>query len=72
MKTPSQKQRLLEYLETGKTINPLESWRLLSIYRLADVVFKLKKDGHEIETIRKTINNQYGEKCSFAEYRLIP
>ena len=46
----TQKKRLLEYLAHHKTINPLESWIELGIYRLSAVILLLKKDGYNIVT----------------------
>jgi hypothetical protein len=66
-----QEERLLQYLESGKTINPLQSWQELGIYRLSDVVLRLKRKGHDIITERKGCKNRFGEKCNFGEYRLV-
>jgi hypothetical protein len=65
-----QELRLLEYLENNKSINPIMSWQALGIYRLSDVVFKLRNRGYDIETKRKTVINKWQEKTSFAEYKL--
>ena len=65
-----QELRLLEYLENNRSINPIMSWQTLGIYRLSDVVFKLRNRGYDIETKRKTVMNKWQEKTSFAEYKL--
>jgi|TARA_R110000787_G_scaffold240026_1_gene346242 hypothetical protein len=65
-----QELRLLEYLENNRSINPIMSWQALGIYRLSDVVFKLRNRGYDIETKRKTVMNKWQEKTSFAEYKL--
>ena len=65
-----QELRLLEYLENNRSINPIMSWQALCIYRLSDVVFKLRNRGYDIETKRKTVMNKWQEKTSFAEYKL--
>ena len=70
-KKQSQKDRLLEYLQTNGTINPLESWQRLGIYRLAAVVFLLKKDGWDIITHTIEVRNQWGEPCRIAKYELV-
>ena len=46
----TQANRLLDYLKTNGTINPLESWQQLGIYRLSDTVFRLRKEGYLIRT----------------------
>jgi len=65
-----QELRLLEYLKNNRSINPIMSWQALGIYRLSDVVFKLRNRGYNIETKRKTVMNKWQEKTSFAEYKL--
>jgi|TARA_R110000782_G_scaffold6121_4_gene21053 hypothetical protein len=67
----NQQQRLLDYLKLNQKVSPLEAWTELGIYRLSDVVFKLKKQGFGIETERKSIMNRFDEPCSFAEYKLL-
>ncbi len=67
----NQEKRLLDYLETNKKISPMEAWIDLGIYRLSDVVFKLRKQGLHIETERKSVMNRFDEPCNFAEYVLL-
>jgi len=69
-KLGKQEKRLLNYLKRNNKINPIMSWQALGIYRLSDVVFKLRNRGFAIETNRKTVMNKWKEKTSFAEYRL--
>ena len=68
----NQETRLLEYLKTNYKITPMEAWTELGIYRLSDVVFKLRNKNYEIETERKSVLNRFDEPCSFAEYTLLP
>lgn len=42
-----------------------------NIYRLADIIFRLKKDGHNIETEEVKFTNRFGHPGSYAKYRLI-
>jgi len=67
----NQKQRLLSYLRINKTINPLEAWTELGIYRLAAQVFVLRGEKHNILTNYIEVKNKYGETCKVAEYKLI-
>ena len=62
----TQKARILEYLKTGKSITKLEALRMFGCWNGGDVIFKLRRDGYNIET---TMIN-YGKKC-FASYKLI-
>lgn len=64
----SQKERLLDYLKQHGTINPLESWQQLGIYRLSDVVLQLRKCGHNIKTEFIEVHNRFDEPCRVAKY----
>lgn len=66
----NQKQRLMEHLHLNKTINPLQAWTSLGIYRLSAQVYILRKEGWRIETKNLEVSNQFGEKCVVAEYVL--
>lgn len=68
MKNQKQRERVLEYLQTYASINPLESWRKLGVYRLAAVIHVLRKEGFDIETRKVTVKNQFDEDCTVAEY----
>jgi hypothetical protein len=65
-----QTDRLTEHLLIHQTITPMDAWNKLGIYRLSDTVFKLRKKGLKIETTLINVNNQFGEKCRVAQYRL--
>jgi len=67
MNMTNQETRLLHYLESNKKISPMEAWTELGIYRLSDVVFKLRNKNYEIETERKSVLNRFDETCNFAE-----
>lgn len=66
-----QTERLLAHLKRHGTINPLESWRELGIYRLASRICDLRNEGHEIRKDMVSVRNQFGEDVRFAEYELI-
>jgi GTP-binding protein EngB required for normal cell division len=64
MKT--QEETVYEHLKKHKKIT---SWQAIIEYRitrLAEMIRRLKEDGHNIVTIMKK-----GDKCRYAEYRLI-
>jgi len=64
--TPQQK-RVLEYLKQNGSINPLVSLMELSVYRLSDVIFKLREN-HKIETKMTKTTNRFSEPVSYATY----
>ena len=66
----TQTQRLIQYLEANETINPLQAWLELGIYRLGARIFDAKKLGYNIQSSRVNVKNQFGESCLVAEYRL--
>ena len=61
----SQKSDVLAHLKTGKSITSIEALNLFQAFRLADIVFKLRKDGVPIKT--ETVGK--GSK-SWAKYSL--
>lgn len=65
----NQNQRVLEWLKRHKGITPLEAWVELGIYRLSDVIWKLRKY-YIIDTEEKVIINKFGEECRVAFYVL--
>lgn len=62
-----QKKRLLEYLQKHGTITPLEAWTQLSIYRLSDVIMRLRED-YDIRTDMVRFTNKCGEKGGYGRY----
>ena len=61
--------RLVDFFNnTNKFIDPLTSWKVLGIYRLAAVVHILRKDGFNIVTHNKTVKNKWNENVTFANY----
>ena len=67
----SQKKRALRYLQTHKRgMTPLDMWVKLGIYRASDVVYQLRKEGHDIKTDYVNVANKYGESCRVAYYTL--
>jgi hypothetical protein len=65
MKTESQNQQLLKWLQSGKTIAPLQALNQLGIYRLASRCCDLRKEGHDIETKMIHLGN-----VKYAQYKL--
>lgn len=67
----TQKERILEYLQTHGTIQPLQAWTQVGVYRLAAVIKLLRDDGHNIITQKTNAKNRFGESVVFAEYKLV-
>lgn len=65
-----QTERLLGYLREHRTINPLEAWGYLGIYRLAARIRDLRRAGHGIRRELVPVENRFGEVCRVARYTL--
>lgn len=66
----SHNQRLLNYFQRYETINPLEAWSKLGIYRLGARIFDLRAAGHVINRRMIDVQNRFGEVCRVAQYQL--
>lgn len=67
----TQKDMVLRYLKEHKEgITPKVAYYQFGIMRLADVVYKLKKDKHHIKTTTKKTINKYGAPTEYACYVL--
>lgn len=66
----SQKQRVLEYLEENGSITSMEAFRKLGVTRLSAVIFDLKRDGHEFDTVTERKRNRFKEMTSYSRYTL--
>ena len=66
----TQNERLLAYLLTHRSIDPLEALKELGIYRLGARVWDLKNRGHEILNVECKVQNRWGETCRVACYTL--
>jgi len=67
----TQKERLHDHLKR-RSINPLQAWTELGIYRLAARVHDLKADGVPVNSTIVKVENRYGESFSVAQYSLEP
>lgn len=64
----TQKERVMEYITEFGSITPLEAFKDLGCMRLADVIWKLEKDGYEFDHVMQTGINRFGEKTHFMRY----
>ena len=65
----TQEKRTLKYFQTHKKgLTALDFLTKLGIYRASDVVYKLRKDGHDIRTDYVNVKNRFGEICRVAYY----
>lgn len=66
----NQTERMYEYLKHNGSIDPLQAWHQLGIYRLGARIFDLRESGVKIESGVKKVTNQFGENCHVALYTL--
>lgn len=65
---PSQLTMVLDHLETEGSITSLEAIDLYGATRLADIIFRLRKMGYDIQTITCTGKTRFGATCTYAKY----
>ena len=68
---PTQKERVLQYMQDFGSVNPLQAMKDLGVMRLAARISDLKEEGHKITRKTVTAKNRYGNSVSFAEYSLM-
>ena len=64
----TQKKEILRYLQTHKKgITSMQAWRIFGASRLADIIWKLKKDGYKInkETIKVQTRSGYAHVARY-------
>ena len=66
----SQIEAVLEYLQTGESLNLIQSWETFGIYRLAAVIDSIKEQGFEIFKRNTLVENNLGDLTYVAEYSL--
>ena len=66
----TQAARFLAAMLAGRSINPLDAWQEFGIYRVSDVVLRLRKSGWHIITDELPVVNTFREKCLVGLYRL--
>ena len=72
MAKTTQRDRVLNYIFIHGSISSLEAIKDLGVTRLADVIFKLKKQGYNVITREEKSTNRYNEPVYYARYYLGP
>lgn len=62
---------VLDYLQENTGITTFEAFTKFGATRLSDIVYRLKKQGHNIVTVNREQEDRYGNKVTFCEYRLV-
>ena len=64
----TQKERILKYLESGKTLTRLNSWNELGVLEAPARISELRQEGYPIRTEMYTVQNRYGERVRVAKW----
>jgi len=59
------------HLFTNGTINTWDAIKLYGATRLSDIIFKLRKEGFNIESKRVTKKDRNNQICNYVDYVLI-
>lgn len=72
MKTKSQNERILKYLQTHKTgITPLQALTKFGCLRLSGRIYDLRDQGYDILTSMIDVKTADGDTKTVAQYRLV-
>lgn len=64
----AQKDMVLDYIRDFGSITSVDAFRDLGITRLAAVVCKLRREGHDIHKEREHALNRYGQNVRYVRY----
>lgn len=64
----TQYDRVLSYLKVYGEITPVDAYRDFAIMRLGAIIYELRKDGYNIETVYTTSKNRFGDSVTYATY----
>lgn len=62
----TQKEKVLNWLKSGKAITPIDALERFGCFRLGGIIHKLRNEGYLITT--DMVNNKYGN--AYAKYKL--
>ena len=71
MERTTQLNAVRHWLLTGKTITSNEARNMWGVSRLADLIFKLRREGYEITNIQRATVTKLGGKAWYVEYKLL-
>lgn len=66
----TQEERILRHLQDYGDITSWEAITEYGITRLSDKIYTLRNKGYNIETVRLSAKNRYGETVSYGKYIL--
>ena len=66
----NQRQRIMQYLKSGKKLTRLDSWSKLGILECPARISELCAEGHKITTKMISVTNRYNETVRVAEWSI--
>tara|TARA_R100000808_G_C2153197_1_gene163195 strand:+ start:998 stop:1219 length:222 start_codon:yes stop_codon:yes gene_type:complete len=70
MNPKTQKEAVLDHLQQFQTITSLEAIKEFGATRLSDIIFRLRKEGYNIESLPFVRKNRFGNTVTLAKYFL--
>jgi len=70
MNPKNQKEAVLYHLQQFQTITSLEAIKEYGATRLSDIIFRLRKEGYNIESLPFVRKNRFGNSVTLAKYYL--
>tara|TARA_R100000458_G_C8274809_1_gene249784 strand:- start:896 stop:1117 length:222 start_codon:yes stop_codon:yes gene_type:complete len=70
MNPKNQKEAVLYHLQQFQTITSLEAIKDYGATRLSGIIFQLRKDGYNIESLPFVRKNRFGNTVTLAKYFL--
>ena len=67
----TQNQKILRHMQVYGKITTYEAFMDYGITRLSARIWDLRHEGHAIASKNKSGMNRFGEKTTYAEYRLV-
>ena len=64
----TQKQLILEYLQTNGSITPRDAMEQFGCMRLGARIYDLKREGHDIRKAMEARPNRFGVETRYARY----
>ena len=62
---------ILNYMAKNDGITSMEAFKNFGATRLASIIFSLRNQGFDIETIDMECTDRYGHTCRYAKYVLV-
>lgn len=67
---PTQRERVLKYIQDFGGITSFEAYMDLGVTQLATRIFELKELGYDFKKTTVNTKNRYGDKVHFCRYEL--